>query len=78
VLGSCVTYELSEKNEKVRVYLKPSEMLNLVNAHMAVLVTVENYTNVDLTDALKSVLLEQTQISDSNGQPTITKNYCEL
>ncbi len=78
LLVSCVTYEIGEKTEKSRVYLKPSEMLNLVNSYMTVLMTVENYMNIDLTDALKNVLLEQTQMSDVDDNPTITKTYCEL
>jgi hypothetical protein len=35
--------EITEKNEKVRVYLKPSEMLNIVDSYMRVMLTIENY-----------------------------------
>jgi hypothetical protein len=32
-----------EKNEKVRTYLKPSEMLNVIESYMRVMLSVENY-----------------------------------
>jgi hypothetical protein len=53
-------------------------MVNLVNSYVTGLMSVENFANIDLTDALKNVLLEQTQMSDANGNATITKTYCEL
>ena len=41
--------EVSEKNEKMRVYLKPSEMLNIVESHMRIMLTIENFGNITLS-----------------------------
>jgi len=35
--------EISEKNEKIKVYSKPSEMLNIIESYMRVLLSIENY-----------------------------------
>ena len=35
--------EVTEKNEKSRVYLKPSEMLNTIESYMKVLMSIENH-----------------------------------
>ena len=58
---------------------KPSELLTSVRAYMNVLQSVENYIHVDMTRIFNNVLLQQTQQTDSNGEPTIggykLKNY---
>ena len=38
---------------------------------MNVLQSVENYIHVDMTRIFNNVLLQQTQQTDSNGEPTI-------
>lgn len=53
-------------------------MLNIINSYMFMLLSVENYVHVDMTKAFNSVLLQQTQVCDVNGQPTLTKHYCDL
>jgi hypothetical protein len=35
--------EITEKNEKMRVYLKPSEFLNLIESYMRILLSIENH-----------------------------------
>ena len=53
---------------------KPSELLTSVRAYMNVLQSVENYIHVDMTRIFNNVLLQQTQQTDSNGEPTIGKD----
>ena len=55
---------------------KPSELLTSVRAYMNVLQSVENYIHVDMTRIFNNVLLQQTQQTDSNGEPTIGKELC--
>ena len=57
---------------------KPSELLNSIRAYMNVLQCVENYVNIDITRVFNNVLLQQTQQSDSAGEPTIASRYSEL
>ena len=61
---------------------KPSELLTSVRAYMNVLQSVENYIHVDMTRIFNNVLLQQTQQTDSNGEPTIggykLKNYLNI
>ena len=45
---------------------------------MNVLQCVENYVNIDITRVFNNVLLQQTQQSDSAGEPTIASRYSEL
>jgi len=54
---------------------KPSELLASVKAYMNVLQTVENYVHIDVTRVFNSVLLQQTQMVDGNGDKTITSLY---
>ncbi len=35
-----------EKNEKIRVYLKPSEMQNVIESYMRVMLSIENYGKI--------------------------------
>lgn len=56
---------------------KPSELLNSVKAYMNVLQCVENYVNIDITRVFNNVLLQQTQQSDSAGEPTIASRYTQ-
>lgn len=35
--------EVSEKNEKVRVYLRPTEMLNIIQSYMKIMLIIENH-----------------------------------
>lgn len=70
--------EAMEKNEKVRVYLRPSEMLAGIESYMRVMLSIENYVQIDLTKAFNSVLTQHTQLTDSYGNPTITRHYCDL
>jgi NCK-associated protein 1 len=67
-----------EKNERVRTYLKPTEMLNVIDSYMRVMLSIENYVQIDLTKAFNSVLTQHTQLLDSNGNPTLTRHYCDL
>lgn len=51
--------EITEKNEKVRVYLKPSEMLNIVDSYMRVMLTIENYgeyQKINLLSKFKKIM----------------------
>jgi len=54
---------------------KPSELLTSVKAYMNVLQTVENYVHIDVTRVFNSVLLQQTQTVDGNGDKTIASLY---
>lgn len=54
---------------------KPSELLTSVKAYMNVLQTVENYVHIDVTRVFNSVLLQQTQMVDGNGDKTIAALY---
>ncbi|EFX89764.1 membrane-associated protein Hem-like [Daphnia pulex] len=54
---------------------KPTELLASVKAYMNVLQTVENYVHIDVTRVFNSVLLQQTQSVDSNGEKTIAALY---
>lgn len=56
---------------------KPSELLTSVKAYMNVLQSVENYIHVDMTRIFNNVLLQQTQNTDSNGEPTIASMYTQ-
>jgi len=56
---------------------KPSELLASVKAYMNVLQSVENYVNIDITRVFNNVLLQQTQQSDSSGEPTIASRYTQ-
>merc|ERR1719225_799672 len=56
---------------------KPSELLTSVRAYMNVLQSVENYIHVDMTRIFNNVLLQQTQQTDSNGEPTIASMYTQ-
>jgi NCK-associated protein 1 len=53
-------------------------MLNIIHSYTFMLLSIENYVHIDMTKAFNSVLLQQTQICDVNGQATITKHYCDL
>lgn len=67
-----------EKNEKVRSYLRPSEMVNIIESYMRVMLSIENYVQIDLTKAFNNVLTQHTQLIDSNGNATLTRHYCDL
>lgn len=54
---------------------KPTELLASVKTYMSVLQTVENYVHIDITRVFNNVLLQQTQLQDSNGEKTITAHY---
>ena len=56
---------------------KPSELVNSVKSYMSVLQCVENYVNIDITTVFNNVLLQQTQQSDSAGEPTIASRYTQ-
>ncbi|XP_065844432.1 nck-associated protein 1 homolog [Oscarella lobularis] len=56
---------------------KPSTVLCGLKAFMSVLKNIENYANVDLVRVFHSVLLQQTQPADANGQPTLTSIYSQ-
>ncbi len=56
---------------------KPSELLTSVRAYMNVLQCVENHVLIDITRIFNNVLLQQTQQTDSNGEPTIASAYTQ-
>jgi NCK-associated protein 1 len=56
---------------------RPSEVLTGIKAYMSALKLVENYVNIDIVKAFHSVLLQQTQPLDANGQPTLTNVYSQ-
>ncbi|XP_062504745.1 nck-associated protein 1-like [Corticium candelabrum] len=56
---------------------RPSEVLSGIKAYMSVLKLVENYVNIDIVKAFHSVLLQQTQPLDVNGQPTLTSAFSQ-
>lgn len=56
---------------------KPSELLTSVRAYMNVLQSVENCIHIDMTRIFNNVLLQQTQQTDSQGEPTIASNYTQ-
>jgi hypothetical protein len=35
--------DITEKNEKIRTYLRPTEMLNIIESYMRVLISIENH-----------------------------------
>jgi NCK-associated protein 1 len=70
--------DVTEKNEKSRMYLKPSEMLSNIESYMKVLMSIENHVQIDITKAFNNVLTQHTQLTDSNGYPTLTRHYCDL
>ncbi|CAF1006447.1 unnamed protein product [Brachionus calyciflorus] len=70
--------EVTEKNEKFRVYLRPSEMLNIIDSYKKILLTIENHVQIDITKAFNNVLSQQSQLIDSNGNATLTRHYCDL
>lgn len=53
-------------------------MLNLMNSFMDALFSIENHVLIDMSKAFNNVLLQQKQIIDSNGHPTVTTHYIEL
>ncbi|KAJ8259523.1 hypothetical protein GJAV_G00170300 [Gymnothorax javanicus] len=54
---------------------RPSDLLAGIRAYAASLHTLSHYVNVDITRLVKSVLLQQTQPLDSQGEQTITTLY---
>ncbi|CAG0879245.1 unnamed protein product [Cyprideis torosa] len=56
---------------------KPSELLSTVRGYMNVLQTVENYVHIDLTGIFNSVLNQQTQPTDANGDKTVAYLYTQ-
>ena len=82
IIASRVCYEVNEnstaKDKQTKVYLKPSDMLNIINSFMSCLLRIENYALIDTTKAFNNVLYQQTQLIDPNGQPTVTKHYFDL
>jgi len=78
LLASKLFSEISDKNESIKVHLKPSEMLCLINSYMSVLISVEGSVTIDMTKAFNNVLLQQKQMVDSQNAPTVTSHYIEL
>ncbi|XP_045128198.1 membrane-associated protein Hem-like isoform X1 [Portunus trituberculatus] len=62
-------------NPETNEIAKPSELLASVKTYMSVLQTVEYYVHIDITRVFNNVLLQQTQLQDSNGEKTITAHY---
>eukprot|EP00094_Tigriopus_californicus_P005705 TCALIF_05499-PA protein Name:"Similar to Hem Membrane-associated protein Hem (Drosophila melanogaster)" AED:0.06 eAED:0.06 QI:71/0.83/0.85/1/0.83/0.85/7/245/1120 len=56
---------------------KPSELVNSVRTYMNVLQCVENCVHLDITRIFNNVLLQQTQQTDSSGEPTIASAYTQ-
>ncbi|XP_074604970.1 nck associated protein 1 Hem isoform X2 [Brevipalpus obovatus] len=62
-------------NSETNEIAKPSELLSSVKAYMNVLLSIENYVQIEVTNIFNTVLLQQTQPQDSHGDKTITSLY---
>ena len=56
---------------------RPSEVANQLASLTSAIRSLELYLNMDLSRFLSKILLEQTQATDSNGEPTIASNYTD-
>lgn len=54
---------------------KPSELLASLRSYIFILQSVESLVSVDMTRVFNSVLLQQTQVKDSAGEPTLATLY---
>ena len=66
---------MSSYNQATQDITKPSELLYSVRAYMSVLQSLEDFVQIDITRVFNNVLLQQTQPTDSRGEPTITAHY---
>uniref|UniRef100_A0A8C4NIK5 NCK-associated protein 1 n=1 Tax=Eptatretus burgeri TaxID=7764 RepID=A0A8C4NIK5_EPTBU len=66
---------MSSYNQATQDIAKPSELLHSVRAYMSVLQSLEDFVQIDITRVFNNVLLQQTQPTDSRGEPTITAHY---
>ncbi|XP_069037603.1 nck-associated protein 1-like [Lepisosteus oculatus] len=67
--------QMANYNQVTQEIARPSDLLAGIRAYMTTLHTLSRYISVDVTRLLRSVLLQQTQPLDSQGEQTITTLY---
>ncbi|KAI1899989.1 hypothetical protein AGOR_G00067600 [Albula goreensis] len=72
---SKIIVQMAGYNQTTQEIARPSDLLAGIRAYAASLHTLSRYVNVDVTRLVKSVLLQQTQPLDSQGDQTITTLY---
>ncbi|KAG9340612.1 hypothetical protein JZ751_021168 [Albula glossodonta] len=70
-----IIVQMAGYNQTTQEIARPSDLLAGIRAYTASLHTLSRYVNVDVTRLVKSVLLQQTQPLDSQGDQTITTLY---
>jgi NCK-associated protein 1 len=43
----CISDKNSDRSEKIRTYLRPSEMINVIESYMRIMLSIENYGNLN-------------------------------
>ncbi|KAE8626857.1 hypothetical protein XENTR_v10006787 [Xenopus tropicalis] len=61
--------------QTTREILRPSEVLHGMRSYLSTLKSIGHLVNIDVTRIIRSSLLQQTQPTDANGEPTITALY---
>ena len=69
-----VALQADLSSSKIR---RPSEVLSQLSSLTAAIRSLELYLNMDLSRFLSKILLEQTQSTDSKGEPTIASYYSD-
>ncbi|XP_064160819.1 nck-associated protein 1-like [Anguilla rostrata] len=70
-----IIVQMASYNQATQEIARPSDLLAGIRAYTASLHTLCRYVNMDITRLTKSVLLQQTQPLDSQGEQTITTLY---
>uniref|UniRef100_A0A8C9VYW7 NCK associated protein 1 like n=1 Tax=Scleropages formosus TaxID=113540 RepID=A0A8C9VYW7_SCLFO len=70
-----VIVRMANYNKATHEITRPSDLLAGIKAYTSSLYTLSRYLSVDVTRLVKSVLLQQTQPLDSQGDQTITTLY---
>ncbi|XP_055329481.1 membrane-associated protein Hem-like isoform X2 [Paramacrobiotus metropolitanus] len=70
-----VFVDLINYNPETHGIARPSELLVWIQTYMNTLQTLENYVQVDMSRVFNTVMLQQTQPTDTYGQKTITQIY---
>ncbi|XP_066564392.1 nck-associated protein 1-like [Amia ocellicauda] len=66
---------MTDYNQSTQAISRPSDLLAGVRAYMTSLQILTRYISVDVTRMLRSLLLQQTQPLDSQGEQTVTTLY---
>ncbi|KAG7478250.1 hypothetical protein MATL_G00077920 [Megalops atlanticus] len=70
-----IIVQMANYNQTTQDIARPSDLLAGIKAYTTSLHTLSRYINVDITRLVKSVLLQQTQPLDSQGEQTLTTLY---